>query len=147
MLRVFFGDMPEAVYNTSVYFDNTYLDSWITNEESKKIIKSIDKAEVLSAGAVESSVLGVIPVKQLSGGTKTLLLLKFDDSRIFNVSTCGDNCAKWILKIAEESEKDLTVNLHHLMNFGEEPFEIMIANDNTVVKNAKEYVLSAAKYL
>lgn len=24
MLKIVFGDMPEAIYNTSVYFDNTY---------------------------------------------------------------------------------------------------------------------------
>ena len=28
MLNIYFGDMPEAIYNTSVYFRNTYnLDS------------------------------------------------------------------------------------------------------------------------
>ena len=27
MLNVYFGNMEGAVYNTSVYFDNTYLDN------------------------------------------------------------------------------------------------------------------------
>ena len=34
-------------------------------------------------------------------------------------STCGDNCAKWLLKIAEQEER--TVNLCHLMDFGKKP--------------------------
>ena len=28
MLNIYFGDMPEAVYNTSVYFNYTYEDEW-----------------------------------------------------------------------------------------------------------------------
>ena len=43
----FFGDYPEAIYNTNVYFDNTYKDNWITKSISKEIIKDVDKSEVL----------------------------------------------------------------------------------------------------
>ena len=42
-----------------------------------------------------------------------------------------DNCAKWLLKIAES--EDRTVNLRHLMDFGKEPFEIRILNTNEIV--------------
>ena len=31
MLNVIFGNVKEAIYNTSVYFDNSYLDNWITS--------------------------------------------------------------------------------------------------------------------
>ena len=55
---------------------------------------------------------------------KTLILVKFEKDKIFNASTCGDNCAKWLLKIAVS--EDRTINLHHLMEFGEEPFQIRI---------------------
>ena len=94
MLNIYFGEMtendfPNYVYNTSVYFDNTYLDSWITDDFSKKMIKDIDKAVVLGPSTIDSKALGVIPVKQLSGGVKTLLLLQHDLSKIFNASTCG----------------------------------------------------------
>ena len=42
------------------------------------------------------------------------------DGKIFNASVCGDNCAKWILKLGEQ--KDLTINLRHVMRFGKDPF-------------------------
>lgn len=32
MLNVYFEKMPEAIYNTAVYFKNSYRDSWITSE-------------------------------------------------------------------------------------------------------------------
>ena len=45
----------------------------------------------------------------------TLILAKFEKNKIFNASTCGDNWAKWLLKIAET--EDRTINLCHLMKF------------------------------
>ena len=152
MLNIYFGDMtekeyPNYVYNTSLYFNNTYLDSWIEDEFSKKMIKSVDKAVVLSPNAVDSKALGVIPVTQISGGLKTLLLLQHDKEKIFNVSTCGDNCARWILEIAKRSDEDLLINLRHVMDFGDKPYEIKIVNNDTVVHNAKEYVMNAGLFL
>lgn len=58
MLNIYFGDMPEAVYNTSVYFRNQYQDSWLTDPLSIEMIRDIDKSEVISAGRIESPVLG-----------------------------------------------------------------------------------------
>ena len=29
MLKVYFGNMPDAIYNTAVYFKNDYEDEWI----------------------------------------------------------------------------------------------------------------------
>ncbi len=108
MLKIYFGDMKDSIYNTSVYFKNQYEDEWIIQPLVKEIIKDIDKSEVLDSNLIDSPVLGKISPLQLAGGTKTLILMINDDSRVFNASTCGDNCAKWILKIAEE--KDLIIN-------------------------------------
>ena len=46
MLNIYFGDMPEAVYNTSVYFNYTYEDEWLTSDFAKEVIKKIDKSDV-----------------------------------------------------------------------------------------------------
>ena len=101
MLKIVYGNIKDAIYNTSVYFDNTYLDNWITTPLAKKIIKNIDKGEVLSPQAIDTKALGVIPVTQISGGTKTLLLMLNEPEKIYNASTCGNNCAKYILEIAD----------------------------------------------
>lgn len=58
--------MPEAIYNTAVYFKNTYRDSWITNLLSVEMIRDVDKSEVVSASVIESPVLGSItPGRQI----------------------------------------------------------------------------------
>ena len=55
----------------------------------------MNDSEVLSDECINSPVLGQIPPERLSGGVKTLLLILNEPDRIFNASTCGDNCAKW----------------------------------------------------
>lgn len=147
MLNIFFGSMTDEIYNTSVYFDNSYLDNWFDDELTKKIIKGVDKGEVLSSKAIDSKALGIIPVTKLSGGTKTLLLLRHKPEQIYNASTCGDNCAKWILKIAEKSKTDITINLHHIMDFGDKSFDIKILNNGEIVHSMKELLLYAGTLL
>ena len=138
MLSVFLGEMDQAIYYPPVYFDNQYEDEWITDKLSMEMIKDVDKSEVIGPHLIESPVLGPISVKEISGGVKTLILMAFDQSgKIFNASACGDNCAKWILKIAEK--KDLTIYLQHILRFTGE-FEIMIMNTGKIVHNGKEYV-------
>lgn len=97
MLNVYFGEMPEAIYNTAVYFKNTYKDSWITDDYCKRMIKDVDRSDVVSASVIQSPVLGSITPLQLSGGVKTLMLIRHDRSQVFNASTCGDNSAKAFL--------------------------------------------------
>lgn len=145
MLKIFYGNMDEAIYNTSVYFDNTYDDDWFNQDFTKNVIKSIDKGTVLGPNCIETKALGPIPPTKLAGGTKTILLIKNDSSKIFNASTCGDNCAPWILKIAKE--KDITINLHHIMDFGKGNFKITILNNGVEVHNMAELVVQAVKFV
>ena len=146
MLNIFLGNMEEAIYFPPVYFDNRYEDEWITEKLSVDMIKDVDQSVVVGPRLIDSPVLGPISVKELSGGVKTLILMAFDDSgRVFNASACGDNCAKWILHIAEE--KELTINLRHIMNFGKGEFEARILNTGDVVHNMKEFIVAAAKYV
>ncbi|MBR3534403.1 MAG: DUF4869 domain-containing protein [Oscillospiraceae bacterium] len=145
MLNVYFGDMPEAIYNTNVYFNNTYKDNWITKQLSKDIIKAVDKSEVIDERNILSPVFGNMSPKKLSGGVKTLLLIAYDKTKIFNASTCGDNCAEWILKIAEE--RKVEINLRHLMDFGKGEFKIKVMNTGKIVKNMGELVYEAGEFV
>ena len=140
MLKIIFGETHNSIYHPPTYFDNVYMDEWITNPLTMEMIKDIDKSDVISSRAIDSPVLGSISTKELSGGVKTLILMMFDDSgKIFNASACGDNCAKWVNKIGKE--KDLTINLHHIMDFGKcDDFEAIIENTGKVVHNNKEYL-------
>ena len=135
MLNIFLGEMKDAIYHPPTYFDNVYEDEWITDPLSIEMIRDI-----------ESPVLGPISPKDLSGGVKTLMLMAFaDQEKVFNASACGDNCAKWILKIGQE--KDLTINLNHIMNFGEDSFEAKILNTGEVVHDMLDFIKIAGQYV
>ncbi len=121
------------------YFDNVYEDEWIEDDFVKEMIKDVDKSTVISAHVIESPVFGAITPQGLSGGVKVLILMLKDDSFVYNMSNCGNSCAKWILKIAEQ--KDLTVYLQHILRF-EGSFEIQIMNTGKIVHNTREYVLA-----
>lgn len=145
MLNVYFGDMPDAIYNTALYFRNVYQDVWITDSVSREIILDVDKSTVVSANLIESPILGPISPVMLSGGVKTLLLIKHDKKQVFNASTCGDNCAKWILKLAEK--RKLVINLHHVMDFGSDDFKIRVLNSGAIAHNMSELIRESIPYL
>ena len=145
MLNVIYGNTEDFVFNTSMYFDNTYEANWITSDLAKQIINDIDKSEVKSGNCIESPYLGQIPPERLSGGTKTLLLILNDKTgSLFNASTCGDNCAKWLLQMAKD--RDITIVLLHNMNFGDN-FELRINNTGDIVHSMTELVPISHNYL
>ena len=128
MLKIFFGENPDGnyIFNPDVFFNNTYEDEWLTDDISRQMIKDIDGSEVIGAHVIDSPYLGAISPERLSGGVKTLILIAHDSEHIFNASACGDNCAKWLLKLAENS--DIRIRLGYLMNFGTEPFSAEVLN-------------------
>ena len=74
---------------------------------------------------------------------EALILIEKVPDKIFNASNCGDNCAAWLLRIGQS--KDVTVNLRHLMDFGDEPFELMIMNTGETVHSMDELVPIAGR--
>ena len=150
MLNIYFGNMPEDrlddyIYVTSVYFNNTYKDAWITKPFAREVIRAVDRSEVIDERTIVSPIFGNMSPKKLSGGTKTVLLIAYDKKKIFNASTCGDNCAEWILKIAEE--RKVEINLRHLMDFGKREFKIRVLNTGKIVKNMGELVDEAGEFV
>jgi len=146
MLTIIYGDVKNSIYNTNVYFKNTFEPEWFESELAKKMIKDVDDSDVVSGECINSPVLGQIPPERLSGGVKTLLLMLNEPEKIFNASTCGDNCAKWILEIGKK--QNLTINLRHMMSFGKDTeFIIKIQNGGETVHSMKELIPIASSYL
>lgn len=145
MLNIIFGKIDNVIFNTSVFFKNSYEESWLLEKETQQMILDIDKSKVLGNGAIESPVLGIIPPTSLSGGVKTLILISHISDKIFNASNCGNNCASWLLKIGKK--KNVTINLRHLMNFGDGSFELNVVNKNKIVRSMDELLEIAGDLL
>ena len=145
MLKIWYYANIDYMKDAPSYFDNVYEDEWIEDDFVKRMIQDVDHSTVISAHIIESPVLGAITPRELSGGVKVLILMLKDDSFIYNMSNCGDNCAKWLLKIAEQ--EDRTVNLRHLMDFGKKPFTIKVLNTNQIVHSMEELILAAGEFV
>lgn len=115
MLSIHLGDYPGSIYDTKTFFRNSYLDSWFEDPMAAQIIKGVDGSEFIGSHNIISKQLGSISPLELSGGVKTLLLVRNLPNMVFNASTCGDNCARWLLKIGKE--QDVLVTLYHVMKF------------------------------
>ena len=97
MLSIFYGDMPEAVYNPVLYFKNTYTDEWITDDLPRNMIRDVDRSTVLGPRIIDSPVLGGISPRELSGGVKTLIAIykvpEQMDSEDWRTAGCDDQSA------------------------------------------------------
>lgn len=138
MLNIYYGEYrgTEYIYDPDMFFDHQHEPEWLLEDLSRQMILDVDQSIVRGPYLIESPVLGPIPPQRLSGGVKTLIMVNKDREHVFNASACGDNCAKWLLKIGEGS--DITVRLGYLMNFGKGTFQIRVLNTGKVVKNLAE---------
>ena len=125
MLSIRFGITDDTVKTVDSSFNNEYEDEWLEEPIVKEMIQSVDLSEVLTPEIIKSPALGLMPPTKLSGGVKALILMLKTDWEIW-ATACGDNCAEWILKIAEE--KDLTISLTHFMVFPDFNFEFFNVN-------------------
>ncbi len=138
MLNIIYRELESDnyIFDPDTFFNNTYEEDWITDDLSKQMILDVDKSKVIGPHLIDSPVLGPISQKELSGGVKTLILINNDEKHIFNASACGDNCARWLLKIGEM--KDVTVRLGYFMDFGDGEIEIRVDNTGKIVHSASE---------
>ena len=137
MLKIYIGCRADVIYDPPSYFDFNYMDEWLEDPLVKEMIRDVDKSEVISSSIIDSPILGPIPPVTLSGGVKTLILLLKEDSVKFNITSCGDNCAKWVKHISEL--KDIDVDLQYLMPFPED-IKALVLNSNKEVTNYLEYL-------
>lgn len=146
MLKIFFGKHKDEIYNTDVYYENQYSNDWTTTDFAKSIIREIDCSEVIGPDQIRNDLFGVFNSTELSAGVKTLLLMYNQPKKVFNISNCGDNCVPYILDIAKE--KDITVCLHHYMDFGND-FELQVINDRRkkVITDPEDFLMLAHEYL
>ena len=145
MLRVYLGEMETANYGPS-WFKYNYHPEWLTDPFVQQMIEDVDHSRYVDGLVIDSPVLGPIPPERLSGGLKTLIMIYERPDLVFDATSCGDNCAKWLLEIGHR--KDVLVNLNYLMVFKEyEPFQIYIENENKLTENYKDFLFTAAKYL
>ena len=110
-------DIPNLIENPSIFFDNNYEDAWMLDPFIKEIVLTIDKTEIITSTLAQSPIFGYMPVKDISGSSKSLILL-YKTNYVFKSSCFGDNCSDFILQISES--KDITLCMTHYLHFNKD---------------------------
>lgn len=133
------ADESHYVYSANMIFDAEYESEWLEEGVIRDMIADVDKSEVISGELIMSPVFGPMSPDKLSGGVKTLIMAYNDNSRMYNLTSCGDNCAKWVLALTKD--KDITMRLAYLMDFGNvADFKVHILNTDTVVTSYNDFI-------
>lgn len=148
MLNILFGRAEGTIYYPPLYFDVHYKLEWFDDPLVIEMIKDIDGTDVLNKTTMVHPIFGDIPVIKLSGSVKTLILLHMVGDRfIFDVSSCGDNCSPWLLKIAENAG-EFTVHCGHMLRI---PFDdrtrVRLLNEDIIVSDYKTYIYAVIRYI
>ena len=145
MLHIQFGEMENSNYGPD-WFRANYDPQWFKEPFIQQMIKDVDSSEYIDGLVINSPVLGPIPPERLSGGVQTLIMIYEKPQLIFDATSCGENCAKWLIEIGKQ--KDVTINLNYLMKFNDiDDFEVFINNENRLITNIEDYILTAVKYV
>lgn len=81
--------------------------------------------------------IGVQAPERLSSGCKSLILLYVNPQCNVYASRCGDNCAGYILDLAEKT--DVIITLHHAMIFTRD-FSGMILDNGREFSTRKGFI-------
>lgn len=145
MLHIILGETENINYGPD-WFKTNYDPEWLKDSFVQKMIKDIDKSDYIDGIVINSPILGPIPPERLSGGVQTLIMIYEKPQLIFDATSCGENCAKWLIEIGKQ--RDVTVNLNYLMKFNDiNDFEVFVNNENRLITNIEDYILTAVKYV
>ena len=144
MLHLYIGDKKEYYLSGDKVFDYKFDKSKLMEDFSKEVIRTIDKSEVVSEHLIISPVLGAIPPSYLSGGSKTLIMLMYDDFK-FYIEAMGDNCFPLLKRICDEKEIYMCSTCYRpLFEYGFE--KVHILNEDKIVTNSKDYLDIEIRY-
>lgn len=136
MLKLYGGRCKSALFPAGGYFDNWVDENVVFDDFSRRAIKGVDLSDVMDDGRILSPVLGGIVPSQLSGGVKSLMVLKFTD-KVVNLDSMGDNCFPYLAELGKV--KDIVVSTdRHRMLFENGVQEVLILNDNSIVHSGRE---------
>ena len=141
MLKVWIGHNDKSLGTPRAYFDYIFDRSYLVSDFSKKVIREIDKSEVISKDLIQSSVLGPIPPSVLSNGVKTLLVAKYYSSDVtVNFATMGRNCLPYFFEIAMSQDVTACIDCFYIPYSYGYKGDILILNDNSIVSNDTEFM-------
>lgn len=145
MINIKFGVLPDALQSGDGYFDNWLDEEVLETDFAKRVVREIDKSELVSKRLVQSPVLGSIPVSDISGGAKSLIILMFTD-KIMELEALGDNCFPLLFEIGKQ--KDITLSMEAYRDlFGSGVSQVRLLNTDEVITSKEAFRTAYIKWL
>ncbi len=145
MLRLYFGKNGTEYYGPS-YFKVNYDPEWLCDPLVQKMLEDVDGSSYEGGDLIRSDALGPISPRELSGGVQTLICIYKNPELVFDATSCGPNCAKWLNEIGKET--DVTAALEYFMPFdGIDDLEVYVENTDTVYHDGDAYAIAALNAL
>ena len=138
MLKITFTKPENLSRDMDAYFDCRYDMEWFRDPMVKAMVKDVDLSDLLDNGTTMSPVLGPIPVTQISGGVKTLILALKTDIMIWGTAM-GDNCSTWLAKISKI--KDVDICFEHPMEFTTD-LDAICVDTGRIIKTPKDFMFA-----
>lgn len=140
MMSISWGLTDECHYYIDAEFEEIVEMDWFDDPLVKEILADIDNCIIEGLRCVDLDDPKIkFPIDELSTGSKGLIMLlklDYDTFRIYG-SAFGDNCTKWLLKIAKS--RDFILELCHDMNFPEDDFEGFSLMQNRKYNDYEDY--------
>lgn len=133
------GPLTEENYRVSpgLWFDNQGGSKYIGGALEQKIIKDIDKSEVIQGKILMHPQYGVFSPYDLAGTTKTLILMNNEPQFYYNGAFLGENACPWLLQIAKT--KDIYLRMAYILPFNCD-FDAYFVNLDVYTHNYYDYI-------
>ncbi len=148
MMTVLFGyDLYRTIWNVDVYFNRAFKREWLAHDFTKKVIKEIDKSEIVDS-CVFSPVLGMIAPEKISGGSKALIMLYENGTReghYINLTSMGQNCVPFLSELS--LIKDFTVCMTGVdLSFKGYPIDAFCVNNQMRITDDKTWFFKMVEF-
>lgn len=131
----------QYLWQIDSYFDGYFEDLWMENEWARKVIKVIDKSNLVAPKILDSPILGMIPYQWISGGAKLLIMMNMIQDIVYDGDNLGDNC--WPLLLELGKTKDIMISLFYFPEFEWiEGGKVQILESGEVIDNYYDFVTS-----
>lgn len=157
MLQIYFGDVPadvagldDVVYNVPLFFREAFTPVWLEDTLVTRMVEALQPASAQHA-SLAGDTQPPFSAHTFPASLQALILAHMVPEKIFDLSSCDDNCTWWILEIAAKRElshhDDLTICLHTLPHFGGGTYSVRVLNTRAVVHNDRDLLREAASGL
>ena len=129
MLNIYIGEMEGQIVSIDTYFNMNCSDDWSEDPTVQAIIKDIDNFDYVFKNMFKHDVWGYKRLEDISGGSKCLIMFLMRPDLVMRGSNMGDNCFKWIERIA--SVRDITLSMNYFMRIDPENISSNVLCMNT----------------